>query len=263
MGREETIQLHVDGPYGSPGLDLESYPVIVLVAGGIGITPVASILGHLLRLAQEASLGITTQKHCLKHVYLVWTVRQATSLTWFTRLIQECLDYNDTYLPTRGPRDVEFHILLHVTRKNRRKTETQTRELTSDSHNRSSDMSASLLQHDELKQTSSSSTFHQSQSSTRFFQDETTSALDFLPDHKFGRPDMASVFNQVVDVAAELAAQKAVHMSPSRRSQAPSMESVLVFSCGPEAMLDAIDDEIGTAWNPLIPFTHHKETFKF
>jgi predicted ferric reductase len=47
LGRKLTVR--VDGPYGLPGVDLDDYNQLVLVAGGIGITPVACILQGLMQ----------------------------------------------------------------------------------------------------------------------------------------------------------------------------------------------------------------------
>ena len=45
----------VHGPYGKLSLDLKQYSALVLVAGGIGFTPLANTLGHIL--AGRASGG--------------------------------------------------------------------------------------------------------------------------------------------------------------------------------------------------------------
>ena len=41
-------QILVDGPYGHPGLRPADYGRVVLVAGGIGVTPLASMLASIL-----------------------------------------------------------------------------------------------------------------------------------------------------------------------------------------------------------------------
>lgn len=61
------ITLGVEGPYGEARV-LEEYDEIFLVAGGIGVTPCASIMGTLLRYCED---------HKPKRVRLIWSVRSA------------------------------------------------------------------------------------------------------------------------------------------------------------------------------------------
>jgi len=39
--------LQIDGPFGSASEDVFNYEVSILVAGGIGVTPFASVLKHI------------------------------------------------------------------------------------------------------------------------------------------------------------------------------------------------------------------------
>lgn len=50
------IQVRIDGPYGEANQDWHRFQVTVFVAGGIGVTPYASILKDI---AHRASSGIT------------------------------------------------------------------------------------------------------------------------------------------------------------------------------------------------------------
>ena len=62
-----TFKVSLDGPYGSLTLSYERYPTLLLVAGGIGITPLASILYSVLASARDV------------RVFLVWASRHAAS----------------------------------------------------------------------------------------------------------------------------------------------------------------------------------------
>jgi respiratory burst oxidase len=61
----------VDGPWGSPVQAFEEFPVLVLVAAGIGVTPMASVLAELLRRAEgaEGAGALSARK-----VYFRWLV---------------------------------------------------------------------------------------------------------------------------------------------------------------------------------------------
>lgn len=75
----EKFQVRVDGPYGVGRLQGAIYPLTVLVAGGIGVTPGISVAGHIIRQAErfgDAMAGF--------HVHLVWIVKQNEHLDWVT-----------------------------------------------------------------------------------------------------------------------------------------------------------------------------------
>ena len=63
-----SIRVRLDGSYGGPGLQLHRYASVLLVAGGVGITPFASMMEHLVECAAvEGSL--------LRSAALLWSVR--------------------------------------------------------------------------------------------------------------------------------------------------------------------------------------------
>ncbi|KAJ0022181.1 hypothetical protein NQD34_009671 [Periophthalmus magnuspinnatus] len=71
-------KLYVDGPFGSPSEDVFNYDVSLCVAGGIGVTPFASVLHALLD-------GWTGFK--LQRLYFVWVCRELQSFYWFADLL--------------------------------------------------------------------------------------------------------------------------------------------------------------------------------
>jgi len=68
VSRGHMITVSVDGPYGNP-LDYYRYKTIILVAGGIGITPVKSIF--------ESLVANHTMMPSLRAVHLVWVARDS------------------------------------------------------------------------------------------------------------------------------------------------------------------------------------------
>lgn len=80
---DSLMDINVDGPYGDPGIALQDYRSLLLVAGGIGVTPVASILEDLLqRMEEQPSSDSLPQL-----VNLVWVVKDPLCLQWFSDLI--------------------------------------------------------------------------------------------------------------------------------------------------------------------------------
>ncbi|CAG8564806.1 9295_t:CDS:2, partial [Gigaspora rosea] len=86
-------KMKVDGPYGRPTLDFSSYRTVVLVAGGIGITPMISILKDLVD-RQISNKPIVTQS-----IYFLWTIPDTNSYSWFGNELTETNDKFTKRLP--------------------------------------------------------------------------------------------------------------------------------------------------------------------
>lgn len=69
--KHDTIRIYIEGPFGSLAVDLESkerYKIMVLVSGGIGITPMQSLCNSLVYDHEERGRP-------LKLLYFIWSVR--------------------------------------------------------------------------------------------------------------------------------------------------------------------------------------------
>lgn len=68
-GKPKEVKAFIEGPYGSPSVDLygSTYKAFLLVSGGIGVTPMQSVFNHLL--AQRA------RGRPVRVARLVWAVR--------------------------------------------------------------------------------------------------------------------------------------------------------------------------------------------
>jgi len=75
--------VRIDGPYGAPAEDVFNSDVAVLVGGGIGVTPFASILKHIWYRQKRGNLG------ALRRVEFFWVCRDVPSFGWFQNLLQE------------------------------------------------------------------------------------------------------------------------------------------------------------------------------
>ncbi|KAK9803880.1 hypothetical protein WJX72_001453 [[Myrmecia] bisecta] len=80
--------LRVDGPYGAPTQLHEDYGVLLLIGAGIGVTPFASILHHLVNQFNEHRCSHCGQVNLTKNfpirkVYFYWTVRDQNAASWF------------------------------------------------------------------------------------------------------------------------------------------------------------------------------------
>jgi len=71
------IKIHVEGPYGSLSIRPQDYRSLVLVGGGVGVTPLTSTIQKIKEQADNARLPK------LETVELVWVVRTMEQLSWF------------------------------------------------------------------------------------------------------------------------------------------------------------------------------------
>lgn len=82
----------IDGPFGSASEDFLNYETILLVGGGIGVTPFASILKHIWYRMNNLSSGKPTR---LSKVYFTWVIRDFGTAEWFHSLLH-AIEEEDT-----------------------------------------------------------------------------------------------------------------------------------------------------------------------
>ncbi|XP_078698229.1 NADPH oxidase 4-like isoform X1 [Branchiostoma floridae x Branchiostoma belcheri] len=101
--------LYIDGPFGSPSENVFHYDVSLCIAGGIGITPFASVLNHLL------NEGTTSSR--LRRLYLIWVCKNITSFLWIAQVLSALQrqawnenrpDFLNIYLHLTRSRDVQI-----------------------------------------------------------------------------------------------------------------------------------------------------------
>ncbi|XP_060682573.1 NADPH oxidase 4 isoform X1 [Hemiscyllium ocellatum] len=71
-------KLYIDGPFGSPSEEVFNYEVSLCVAGGIGVTPFASVLNTLLN---------DWKQYKLRRLYFIWICKEIQSFFWFADLL--------------------------------------------------------------------------------------------------------------------------------------------------------------------------------
>ncbi|ORX74543.1 hypothetical protein DL89DRAFT_254365 [Linderina pennispora] len=105
----------VDGPYGAPTQQVFDYECVVLIGGGIGVTPMASVLKSMYYQLLSPPCMRRVRK-----VYFLWVCRDVQSLEWFQDLLA-ALDEEDigdtleirTYLTGQMPVDKINNIALY------------------------------------------------------------------------------------------------------------------------------------------------------
>ncbi|XP_017365888.1 NADPH oxidase 4 isoform X2 [Cebus imitator] len=96
-------KLYIDGPFGSPFEESLNYEVSLCVAGGIGVTPFASILNTLLD---------DWKPYKLRRLYFIWVCRDIQSFCWFADLL--CVLHNKFWQENR-PDYVNIQLYLSRT----------------------------------------------------------------------------------------------------------------------------------------------------
>ncbi|XP_028394802.1 NADPH oxidase 5-like [Dendronephthya gigantea] len=98
--RRKKLRIYVDGPYGAPSVHIFEAEHAVLIAGGIGVTPFASILQSIMKKVQNATIDCPNCEHKwvgmipeglqkLKKVDFFWINRCQRSFEWFLSLLNE------------------------------------------------------------------------------------------------------------------------------------------------------------------------------
>jgi dual oxidase len=99
MTSKHLPKVFLDGPYGEGHQDWYRYEVAILVGGGIGVTPFASILKDLAHRSRNK------EKLICKKVYFLWITRTQRQFEWLTDIIRE-VEENDLQ------NLVEVHIFI-------------------------------------------------------------------------------------------------------------------------------------------------------
>lgn len=98
-----------DGPYGDLSFNYRRYGSLVLVGGGIGITPLISILKDIY--SDSGAARKNKPSHCIRQVCLVWVMPRASEASLFLDLLNQFHEnsLSDPLLPS-------LKLSIHITR---------------------------------------------------------------------------------------------------------------------------------------------------
>ncbi|PRP77243.1 endoglucanase (endo-1,4-beta-glucanase) (cellulase) [Planoprotostelium fungivorum] len=94
------MMIRVDGPYGHLNVGIRRYPVVLLFCGGIGITPVLSVLRDLF-------CSIKDRPSMVEYVHVYWSIQSEDQYKWFAEELSTV---------TASSGDAEIAINVIVTR---------------------------------------------------------------------------------------------------------------------------------------------------
>jgi predicted ferric reductase len=101
--------IRVDGPYGNLSFNYRRYGSLVLVGGGIGITPIISIIKDIYEKGEAKRPKKFS--HCIKNVHLIWIMPFEADATLF---LDQLLIYRE--LSIHEPSLPQLQVSIHVTR---------------------------------------------------------------------------------------------------------------------------------------------------
>lgn len=89
--------VYLDGPVGAPTQDYQRYKTIMMIGGGIGVTPFASILKDTVHLwnqyrCKECKHIRHPRNFCIQKMYFHWVTRAQDSLRWFEETMNDVAD---------------------------------------------------------------------------------------------------------------------------------------------------------------------------
>jgi len=103
--KKTDARVNIDGPYGRSAVRFEEYESVLLLAGGVGVTPMAAILDDLY---EKCKGGHKPPK--LERVTFCWSVQTKDTIVWMEDIIKK-IQANPS--PVTG---VTFDVQVFVTR---------------------------------------------------------------------------------------------------------------------------------------------------
>jgi ferredoxin-NADP reductase len=102
--------VRVDGPYGKVVINPRRYRSLVFVCGGIGVTPMVSMLRWYYLINAPPEVAAKQSVHLAEYIYFLWVVDSRTTYDVFRDTILKCAKISGT------PGYPTFVPLIHITR---------------------------------------------------------------------------------------------------------------------------------------------------
>lgn len=102
------LRVRIDGPYGVGRFNWQDERLVVLIAGGIGITPGLSIASSLITGMRK--LAKASHEGPVQQIHLLWAVKEASHIAWFANELRTLHE-----LARRPESRVSFQVTIHVT----------------------------------------------------------------------------------------------------------------------------------------------------
>lgn len=103
--------VRIDGPYGVHDFNFRKFPRMMLVGGGVGVTPVIGMLKDLYNVGNYSETErYRVLPHVVDIVYAVWVCRYREDCDWFLKDLEECAQMSLL------PQFPKLQVWIYVTR---------------------------------------------------------------------------------------------------------------------------------------------------
>lgn len=90
-GENAKLWLRCDGPYGRFTIDFRRFQTVVVVGGGVGVTPCIATLRDVFRIDMTQEDRMEVARHTVnRNVFFVWSCANVATYHWFKDVIDRC-----------------------------------------------------------------------------------------------------------------------------------------------------------------------------
>jgi predicted ferric reductase len=232
------VKMYVEGPYGSISLPLDRYTNVLMVAGGIGITPLGSIYNDLLRVHY---LGTRT----LQRMRLIWSVRDLKLISSLYTDVRQADKRH--YDPINHHKQLSSPSFFSTR---------QSLETLDDSASAAAPPASPGHYHRHL-QSNTVVPLANKLHCAFYVTAQATGSLQSTQGNKWeehvhgGRPDLVQSFQQMAQAMAE----------DEQQGEEAVVKRCAVLACGPAEMISQVQRLCCRHSTPLVKFDLHQETF--
>eukprot|EP00475_Leptophrys_vorax_P035023 TRINITY_DN5728_c0_g3_i1.p1 TRINITY_DN5728_c0_g3~~TRINITY_DN5728_c0_g3_i1.p1 ORF type:complete len:1084 (+),score=234.56 TRINITY_DN5728_c0_g3_i1:73-3252(+) len=105
---KQDLMMRVDGPYGSWPFRFERYRCVVLVAGGVGVTPSIALLRHVFHLHRKSDNEIHPY---LSDIFFIWSCKNEQEYSWYKAEVEAAVEKS----ALKVAKYPALHLHLHLT----------------------------------------------------------------------------------------------------------------------------------------------------
>jgi predicted ferric reductase len=91
QGANAQLWVRCDGPYGRFTIDFRRFQTVVVVGGGVGVTPCIATLRDIFRVDMTQEDRMEKARHTInRNVFFIWSCANVATFHWFKDVIERC-----------------------------------------------------------------------------------------------------------------------------------------------------------------------------
>eukprot|EP00475_Leptophrys_vorax_P041730 TRINITY_DN78775_c0_g1_i1.p1 TRINITY_DN78775_c0_g1~~TRINITY_DN78775_c0_g1_i1.p1 ORF type:complete len:982 (+),score=244.37 TRINITY_DN78775_c0_g1_i1:113-2947(+) len=103
----QQVWIRVDGPYGKWPFNFTRFKGVVLVAGGVGVTPSMALIRHVFNINRNGA-DVDTR---LTDVFFVWSAKNEREFEWYQEMLVEAMKRS----ALKSDKYPTLHVYAHIT----------------------------------------------------------------------------------------------------------------------------------------------------